>query len=143
MRQHPAEADDGAQAPGGFCRAPLDAQARLDAEGQQHRAVAQRRGRAVGLEGRQAEEADLHAAFAHLGLLLQGAVQQGNQRRTWRQGGAEAAAGQQAQALAEQGLGSFIDGHQGAGGVDHHGRIGAEFEGRGLQGQDIDAQGLR
>ena len=47
-------------------------------------------------------------------------VDQRNQHRTRRQGGAETTPGQQAQATAEQGLGGFIDRDQGAVAIDHH-----------------------
>jgi len=75
VRQHAAEADDGAQARGLVLHAALDAQAMLDGERQQYRAVAQRGRCPVGFEGRQAEEADVHAAFPDAGIFLDRAVQ--------------------------------------------------------------------
>ena len=142
MGQHAPEADDGTQTAGRLGVATLDAQPGLHGQGQQHRAVAQGRRGAVGLEGREAEKTDLHAAFANLGLFLDRAVQERDQGRARREGRTEPAAGQEAEALAEQRLCGLVHGHQGAGVVDHHGRVRAELEGRGLQRQDVDAQGL-
>ena len=134
VRQHASKAHDRAQAARDLRAGPLGAQAGLHGECQQHRAVAQRRGGPVRLERRQAEEADLDSPFTDPRAFLQRPVQQRDHRRAVRQGGAEAAAGQQAQALAEQRLGRLVRRHQGAVGVDHQGGIGTELEGGGLQG---------
>jgi hypothetical protein len=90
-------------------------------QGQEHRAIAQGGGGQVGLEGRQAEEADLHPALADGGVLLQRPGQQRHQGRAGRQGGGEPAAGQQAEPLAEQPLGGLVHGDQGALRVDDQG----------------------
>ena len=95
-------------------------------------AVAQRRGGAVGLEGRQAEKADLDAAFADGTALFYGALDQRDERRARRQGRHEATFGQEAEALAEQGFGRLVHRDERAVRADHHGRFGAEIEGRGL-----------
>jgi hypothetical protein len=96
VRPHPAQAHDGAQPAGDLGAGAFGAQPALHRKRQHHRAVAQRRGRPVRLERRQAEEGDLHAALAHPRPLRDGPVQQGHQRRAWRQGGGEVAAAEQA-----------------------------------------------
>jgi hypothetical protein len=137
VRQHPPQPHDRAQA----VARSVDAQRpALDVQAQQHRPVPQRRGRAIGLEGRMAEEGDLHAALAHRAVLGQRPVDQRDERRVGRQGGPEATARQERQPLAEQRLRGLVHRHQRAFLVDHHGRLWAEVEGDrfdALQGASI------
>ena len=67
-------------------------------------------------------------------FLGQRAVDQRRPAASSAAGRPEAAARQQGQALAEQRLGGLVDRHQRAFRVDHHGRLGDEVEGDGLQG---------
>jgi hypothetical protein len=131
--QHVAQADDGPQARLFGARALTAQRAALDVEGQQDRAVAERGRGPVRLEGRMAEEADLHAALPDADALLHSPVQQGDQGRSRRQRSTEPAAHQEPEALAEQGLCGLVHGHQGAGRIDDERRFGREIEGRGLQ----------
>src|SRR5438128_477092 len=80
-----------------FRGAPLGTVPRADGQRQQHRSIAERGRRAICLEGRQAEQIELDAAFTHPGVVLDGPGQERDQRRTRRQGGSEPAAGEQAQ----------------------------------------------
>ena len=84
---HPAFTADGAAAPLGDGSVLLTLHVRVGEglhaqrpaphmQGQQHRAVAERRGCPIRLEGRQAEEADLDSALPDPGPLLQRPVQQ-------------------------------------------------------------------
>ncbi len=88
VRQHAAKAHHGAQAR--RIGRTLDAQrAGPHLQGQQHRAIGHRRRRAVRLEGRVAEQQDLHAPFAHLHTCLDRPFDQGCQGGARRQGVAE------------------------------------------------------
>ena len=108
MGQHSTQPDNGPQAASLSIAIPAQI-GTPDMQSQKDRPVAKGGRCPVGLKRRQAKEADFNPPLTHSDTFVPRPGQERHQGRTGWQGCAEAALGQQREALAKEGFGRFID----------------------------------